>query len=129
MRLVGRLAVVERLLDLLGDPRGLVGGAIHAIEAANLADRVEIRVGPADKSLEAIPEEPTFDFVFIDADKTAYPTYYDLTIPRLKPGGLLLLDNVLLRGAVVTPSDERTRTILENQRETKELINKLLEKK
>jgi caffeoyl-CoA O-methyltransferase len=79
------------------------------IESAGLADRVEIVVGPADEALRAMPEEPSFDFVFIDADKPAYPTYYDLVVPRLVEGGLLLLDNVLLRGGVVSPSDERTR--------------------
>jgi caffeoyl-CoA O-methyltransferase len=81
------------------------------LEDAGLADRVEIRVGPADDGLRALPEEPTFDFVFLDADKLGYPAYYDMIVPRLLPGGLLLLDNVLLRGRVVEPDDERTRTI------------------
>ena len=81
------------------------------IESAGLADRVEMVVGPAADSLRAMPEEPTFDFVFIDADKGGYPEYYDLTIPRLLPGGLLLLDNVLLRGEVIEPYDDRTRTM------------------
>ncbi len=79
------------------------------IEAAGLAERVSIRVGPANEVLRAMPEEPTFDYVFIDADKTGYPEYYELTIPRLVPGGLLLLDNVLLRGDVLNPSDDRSR--------------------
>ena len=79
------------------------------IESAGLSDRVEIKVGPADEALRAMPEEPTFDYVFIDADKTGYPTYYDLVVPRLVPGGLLLLDNVFLGGAVVEPHDDRTR--------------------
>jgi caffeoyl-CoA O-methyltransferase len=79
------------------------------IDSAGLSDRVEVLVGPADEALRAMPEEPTFDYVFIDADKTAYPTYYDLTVPRLVPGGLLLLDNVFLGGDVVSPHDERTR--------------------
>jgi len=79
------------------------------VAAAGLSDRVDVRVGPADEALRAMPEEPTFDYVFIDADKTGYPTYYDLTIPRLVPGGLLLLDNVLLRGAVLDPQDDRAR--------------------
>ena len=57
------------------------------IDAAGLTDRVEIRLGPADEALRAMPEEPTFDYVFIDADKKAYPTYYDLVVPRLVPGG------------------------------------------
>ena len=79
------------------------------IAAAGLSDRVSVEAGPADEALRAIPEEPTFDYVFIDADKTGYPTYYDLTIPRLVPGGLLLLDNVLLRGDVLDPQDEQAR--------------------
>jgi caffeoyl-CoA O-methyltransferase len=81
------------------------------LESAGLSDRVEIKVGPADEALRAMPEEPTFDYVFIDADKTGYPTYYDLVVPRLVPGGLLLLDNVFLGGDVVSPDDERTRTM------------------
>jgi caffeoyl-CoA O-methyltransferase len=81
------------------------------VEAAGLSDRVSIRIGPAAEALRAMPEEPTFDYVFIDADKTGYPTYYDLVVPRLVQGGLLLLDNVLLRGAVLDPSDERSRVI------------------
>jgi len=81
------------------------------VEAAGLGDRVEFKVGPADEALRAMPEEPTFDYVFIDADKTGYPTYYDLVVPRLVPGGLLMLDNVFLGGEVVAPHDERTRTM------------------
>ena len=83
------------------------------IDAAGLTDRVEIRLGPADEALRAMPEEPTFDYVFIDADKKGYPTYYDLVVPRLVSGGLLLLDNVFLGGDVVTPHDERTRIMHE----------------
>jgi caffeoyl-CoA O-methyltransferase len=81
------------------------------LSAAGVSDRVEIVVGPADESLRAMPEEPTFDFVYLDADKTGYPTYYDLIIPRLLRGGLLLIDNVLLRGDVLDPQDERARII------------------
>jgi caffeoyl-CoA O-methyltransferase len=83
------------------------------IEAAGLSDRVEIKVGPAEEALRAMPEAPVLDFVFIDADKTGYPSYYDLVVPRLVPGGLLLLDNVFLGGRVVEPSDERTRIMNE----------------
>jgi caffeoyl-CoA O-methyltransferase len=81
------------------------------LAAAGLADRVEIRVGPAEDALRAMPEEPAYDFVFLDADKLGYPVYYDLIVPRLVPGGLLLIDNVLLHGAVVDPADERARTV------------------
>src|SRR5919112_4145702 len=50
------------------------------LEAAGVQDRVEIRVGPAGESLAAMPEEPTFDFVFLDADKTGYPDYFELIL-------------------------------------------------
>jgi caffeoyl-CoA O-methyltransferase len=72
---------------------------------------VEIIVGPALESLRAMPAEPTFDYVFLDADKTGYPDYYEEIVPRLLPGGLLLIDNVLLRGRVTDPQDERERVI------------------
>ena len=81
------------------------------LEAAELLDRVDFAIGPADESLRGMPEEPTFDFVYLDADKTGYPTYYDLVLPRMLPGGLLLIDNVLLRGDVLDPHDDRSRII------------------
>jgi predicted O-methyltransferase YrrM len=81
------------------------------ISAAGLSDRVEFVLGPADESLRAMPEEPTFDYAYLDADKTAYPTYYDLLVPRLLPGGLLLIDNVLSRGRVLDPQDDRSRIL------------------
>jgi caffeoyl-CoA O-methyltransferase len=78
---------------------------------AGLTDRVDFILGPAEESLAAMPEEPAFDFVYLDADKTGYPGYYDLIVPRMVPGGLLLIDNVLLRGAVLDPQDDRARTV------------------
>ncbi len=81
------------------------------VSAAGLSDRVEFVMGPADESLRAMPEEPTFDYAYLDADKRAYPTYYDLLVPRLVPGGLLLIDNVLSRGRVVDPQDDRSRIL------------------
>jgi caffeoyl-CoA O-methyltransferase len=81
------------------------------IEAAGLSDRVDFILGPADESLRAMPEEPTFDYAYLDADKRAYPGYYDLLVPRLVSGGLLLIDNVLLRGAVTDPQDDRARIV------------------
>jgi predicted O-methyltransferase YrrM len=76
---------------------------------AGVADRVDVVVGPALESLRAMPAEPTFDYVFLDADKTGYPDYYDELVPRLLPGGLLLIDNVLLGGGVTDPQTERER--------------------
>jgi caffeoyl-CoA O-methyltransferase len=81
------------------------------LEAAGVADRVEIRVGPARESLEAIPAEPAFDFGFIDADKPGYPDYYELVLARMRPGGLMLLDNMLQGGRIVAPDTDSARTI------------------
>lgn len=79
------------------------------LEDAGVADRVEIVVGPALESLRALPAEPAFDYVFLDADKPGYPDYYEELVPRLVPGGLLLIDNVLLGGRVTAPQEERER--------------------
>ena len=81
------------------------------LEAAGVADRVDVVVGPALRWLERIPEEPRFDFVFLDADKESYPHYYELLLPRMRPNALLLLDNTLLGGRVLDPPDERARTV------------------
>jgi caffeoyl-CoA O-methyltransferase len=74
--------------------------AARNIEAAGVADRVEIRIGPAADTVAAIPEREVFDFAFIDADKPGYPHYYELLLARLRPGGLVMVDNVLAGGAV-----------------------------
>ena len=100
----GRLTVLELREEYADIAR-------RNLERAGLADRVDFILGSADDSLRAMPEEPTFDFVYLDADKTGYPGYYDLILPRLVPGGLLLIDNVLLRGAVLDPQDDRARTV------------------
>ncbi len=81
------------------------------LEAAGVADRVEIRVGPAAESLEAMAATPAFDFAFIDADKTGYPEYYELVLQRMRPGGLILLDNMLQQGRVVTQETDNARTL------------------
>ncbi|TDC40403.1 methyltransferase domain-containing protein [Micromonospora sp. 15K316] len=72
-------------------------------QGAGVADRIDFRLGPAARTLRALPEEQVVDIVFVDADKLNYPTYYDLAVPLLRPGGLLLLDNVLLDGFVTAP--------------------------
>jgi caffeoyl-CoA O-methyltransferase len=86
------------------------------IDAAGVADRVEIRVGPALESLAAIPAEPGFDFAFIDADKRSYPDYYELVLERMRRGGLILLDNMLQGGRVVAPDTENARIVDELNR-------------
>jgi caffeoyl-CoA O-methyltransferase len=81
------------------------------IDDAGVADRIEIRIGPAKESLEAIPAEPAFDFAFIDADKPGYPEYYELVMARMRRGALILLDNMLQGGRVVAPESENARVI------------------
>ncbi|WP_369206774.1 O-methyltransferase [Streptomyces sp. PU-14G] len=73
-------------------------------QRAGLTDRIDLRLAPAAETLRALPQEPGVDFAFIDADKTGYPTYYEELVPRLRPGGLLVLDNVLRTGRVVDPA-------------------------
>jgi predicted O-methyltransferase YrrM len=87
------------------------------LEAAGVLERVEILVGPAGESLEAMAAVATFDFAFIDADKSGYPEYYELVLERMRPGGLILLDNMLQSGRVLTRESENARVIDElNQR-------------
>jgi caffeoyl-CoA O-methyltransferase len=81
------------------------------LDDAGVGDRVEIVVGAASDSLRAMPEEPRFDLVFLDADKGGYPDYYELILPRLKRNGLLLIDNTLLGGDVLDPRDETATAI------------------
>jgi caffeoyl-CoA O-methyltransferase len=71
-----------------------------------------------------IPELPTpFDLVFIDADKQNYPNYLDAVAGRLRPGGLVIADNVLWSGKVLLPNneqDEQTRALAEYARKVKQ---------
>ena len=81
------------------------------LKLAGVEDRVTVEVGPAGAALAALPDEPHIDLAYVDADKTGYPGYYDLILPRMVSGGLMLIDNVLLRGDVIDPKDERGRTV------------------
>lgn len=80
---------------------------------AGLSDRVEIRLGPAIETLRAITEAERFDFAFVDADKDGYDGYYEECLRLLRPGGLLLLDNVFMRGRILDPEadDDATRVV------------------
>ncbi len=67
---------------------------------AGVADRVDLRLGPALETVAALPAQSDIDLVFLDADKPHYRRYWDLLVPRLRPGGLLIADNVLQQGQV-----------------------------
>ncbi len=68
---------------------------------AQVADKIELRIGPALSTLRALPEQPLFDIGFIDADKVNQKNYYEEVLLRLRSGGLILIDNVLREGSVL----------------------------
>ncbi len=80
--------------------------ALANLARAGVAERVEVRVGPAAASLRAMiaGREPPFDLVFIDADKEGYPEYLDLSLQLAHPGTIILADNVIRNGRVLDPS-------------------------
>jgi caffeoyl-CoA O-methyltransferase len=71
-------------------------------------DRITIHMGPALETIERLGGE--WDFVFIDADKENYGNYYDALVPRLKPTGLMAIDNTLWSGRVVDDEDDSPAT-------------------
>ncbi len=80
-------------------------------ERAGIADRVELRLGPAADTLAALDPGPQFDLAFIDADKVGYARYYDEIVPRLRPKGVMLVDNVLWHGRIIDDSDTSADTV------------------
>jgi caffeoyl-CoA O-methyltransferase len=84
---------------------GYAERAREHLAKAGLEDQVEIRVGPALETLRAMEREEQFDFAFIDADKTGYIDYFEETLPRIRPNGLIMLDNTLRGGSVLDPGD------------------------
>jgi caffeoyl-CoA O-methyltransferase len=89
---------------------------------AGVSDRIEVRLGPALGTLDALLADGragTFDYAFVDADKSEYPAYYDRVFELVRPGGIMLWDNVLWGGEVIHPEvdDPGVRGIRElNQR-------------
>lgn len=78
---------------------------------AGVAERIELRLGPALDTLRAVPVEEHFDFAFVDADKPSYGAYYEELLPRLATGGLIVVDNVLWSGRVADPGADDTDTV------------------
>ncbi|MBI4951703.1 MAG: class I SAM-dependent methyltransferase [Myxococcales bacterium] len=73
--------------------------------------KIRIVLGDARTTLRALDDRP-FDVAFLDADKTGYPEYYELVLPRLRPGGLLVADNVLWSGEVLAPETDDARALV-----------------
>ena len=100
-------------LDLSAEYTGI---ARRYWQLAGVADKIELRLGPALASLDRLIEDgasDSFDLAFIDADKGHYAAYYERSLRLLRPGGLLLIDNVLWGGKVADPSveDDDTQAI------------------
>jgi caffeoyl-CoA O-methyltransferase len=80
-------------------------------ERAGVADRIELRIAPALETLRSLPAQAHLDFAFIDADKTGYASYVAEILPRLRPGGLMVLDNMLWGGEALDPQDDNGRAV------------------
>jgi predicted O-methyltransferase YrrM len=80
---------------------------------AGVADRIDLHLRPARETLEELLRTKgagSFDFAFIDADKTGYDAYYEACLGLLRPGGLIAIDNVLWSGTVADPADQKPDT-------------------
>jgi predicted O-methyltransferase YrrM len=81
---------------------------------AGVAERIELRLGPALGTLDALLHEgqaERFDFAFIDADKVNYAHYYERALQLVRPGGLIAVDNTLWSGSVIDPTDQEPDTL------------------
>ena len=78
------------------------------------ADRVDLRLAPARETLDRLiagGAAGSYDFAFVDADKTGYAGYHELVLPLLRRGGLVAYDNVLWGGGVADPKDKSEYTL------------------
>ncbi len=82
----------------------------RAWDDAGVSDRIDLRIAPAAETLRALPPDPVVDLAFIDADKGGYASYIEELVPRLRPNGLLLLDNTLWGGEVLDAGDQQPDT-------------------
>ena len=81
--------------------------------AANVEQQIDLRLQPAMETLQALLDESadcSFDFAFIDADKINYPEYFEACLQLLRPGGLIVVDNVLWSGSVIDADNQEEST-------------------
>lgn len=78
-------------------------------QRAGVEDRIELRLGPALETLQALAPEPAYDLAFVDAHKPEYPAYIEELAPRMRPNGVIIVDNVLRDGRVI-PGRETDET-------------------
>jgi caffeoyl-CoA O-methyltransferase len=84
--------------------------AQHYWEKAGLSQKITLKLAPALETLHALPANDIFDFAFIDADKSNHRSYYEEILKRLRPNGLILIDNVLWNGEVLNPRNQTADT-------------------
>ncbi|AOS65785.1 O-methyltransferase [Actinoalloteichus hymeniacidonis] len=108
---IGRALPSDGRLDTLELSAEHAEAARGWFDRAGLGEQVTVHVGAALDTLRTL--SGPYDAVFIDADKTEYPTYLDRCLPLLRPGGLLIADNLFRRGAVADPtvSDPRADAV------------------
>jgi caffeoyl-CoA O-methyltransferase len=102
----GKLVACERSEEHVARARGVW-------REAGVADKIDLRIGAAIETLDALlagGEAGTFDFAFIDADKTGYIDYYERALALVRIGGLIAADNALMHGTVADPSDHDAET-------------------
>jgi caffeoyl-CoA O-methyltransferase len=88
--------------------------AMRYWEQAGIVDKIDLRLAPALKTLDGLLQEGRagdFDMAFIDADKENYLNYYERCLELLRPGGLIMVDNVLWGGSVVDASNQKPETM------------------
>jgi len=79
-------------------------------EKAGVANKIDLRIAPAIETLTQLPREANFDLAFIDADKSGYVAYFEALLPLIRKGGVILVDNVLWKGAVADPAENDKNT-------------------
>ena len=78
---------------------------------SGLSDLIDLRIGPALDTLEALPSEPIIDFAFVDADKDNYVAYFEALLPRVRTNGLLAFDNVMWHNWMMDAANQDAETI------------------
>ena len=80
-------------------------------ELAGITDRIDLRIAPALETIASLDTELTFDLAFIDADKSNYANYYEALLPKMRVGGLILVDNTLWSGQVLDATTTDVDTV------------------
>jgi caffeoyl-CoA O-methyltransferase len=93
------------------DPEA-VAHARSFFERSPHGKKIHVRLGDAMDTIRLLPDTPPFDLAFLDADKERDPAYYELILPKLRRGGLLVADNTLWSGQVLAPRAETDRAIV-----------------